>query len=126
MFAKVSAGTLIPSKAVSEHMHVQADFTYLIAVAGSTVNATQKVCAMAAAFAPEAEAKQLQTDIKAGGPHSQQFSACNMMQSSPAQSNASVCGNRHSEHRRGFEGKAGVTHQAVLADRSSLQGWTCR
>lgn len=47
-------------------MHVQEGFTNLITVAGSTLNATQKVCAMVNAFVPEAEAKNLQSDITAG------------------------------------------------------------
>ena len=67
MLAKFSAATLLPSKAISEHMHVLEMFTHLIAVAGSTVDATQKICAMAAAFAPEAEANKLHSDITAGG-----------------------------------------------------------
>ena len=65
---------------------IQEVFTHLIASAGSTVNATQEVCAIVAAFAPEAEAKQLQSDITAGSSHSQQSSVCSMMHCLPAQS----------------------------------------
>ena len=73
------SGTSFPSKAVSKHMHVQEGFTNLITVAGSTLNATQKVCAMVTAFVPEAEAKNLQSDITAGGLGSQQSSNCDQV-----------------------------------------------
>lgn len=67
-------------------MHVLEVCTHLIAVAGSTLDATQKVGAMAAAFASEAEAKKLQSDITAGGLDSQRSSMCNMVHSLSAQS----------------------------------------
>ena len=60
-------------KSVLEQMHVQ---EVLMAVAGSTLNATKEVCAKVAAFAPEAEAQNLQSDIIAGGLDSQHSLVC--------------------------------------------------
>lgn len=89
-------------------------FKHLIAAAGSALDATQNVSAMAAAFAPDVEADKLQLDITAGGYQSQSYlysSVWKMVQCTPAHGKMLAgCASRHPEHRRGAEGQTRVTH----------------